>query len=168
MNYLKSTLKEWFEQLQLIPVKLLNGKKAFDTYALIDRGRQITFILDKFKEFLVLPCNDPKATTIQSTISQCQKFLNLWKLHPMKCGSKVSKITTTYSTPCLNVAPANTFEHNQFCDAFKKMCHFHFPEIAEGKNGALLRINTSVSHTQMKSSQQLKTSHSAWHSLVGP
>ena len=51
------------------------------------------------------------------------------------------QITTTYSTPCLNVAPANTFELNQLCDAFKELRHIHFPEIAEGKIGALLGIN---------------------------
>ena len=52
------------------------------------------------------------------------------------------QITTTYSTPCLNVAPANTFELNQFCDAFKKVSHIHFPVIAEAKIGALLGIYT--------------------------
>ena len=52
------------------------------------------------------------------------------------------QIITTYSTPCLNVAPANTFELNQLCDAFKELCHIHFPETAESKIGALLGINT--------------------------
>ena len=51
------------------------------------------------------------------------------------------QITTTYRTPCLNVAPANTFEFNQPCDAFKELRHTHFPEIAEGKIGALLGIS---------------------------
>ena len=52
------------------------------------------------------------------------------------------QIKTTYSTPCLNVASANTFELNQLCDAFKALRHIHFPEIADGKTGALLGINT--------------------------
>ena len=52
VNHLQSTPKEWFEQLQLIPVSFLNGKKAFDTYALIDPGSQFTFILDK----ITVPC----------------------------------------------------------------------------------------------------------------
>ena len=47
VNHLQSTPKEWFEQLQLIPVSFLNGKKAFDTYALIDPESQFTFILDQ-------------------------------------------------------------------------------------------------------------------------
>ena len=65
VNHLQSTPKEWFEQLQLIPVSFLNGKKAFDTYALIDPGSQFTFILDKITEFLALPCEDQEATTLQ-------------------------------------------------------------------------------------------------------
>ena len=52
------------------------------------------------------------------------------------------QITTTYSTPCLKVAPANTFELNQLCVAFKELRHIHFPEKAEGKIGAFLGINT--------------------------
>ena len=62
VNHLQSTPKEWFEQLQLIPVSFLNGKKAFDTYA---PGSQFTFILDKIKEFIALPCEDQEATTLQ-------------------------------------------------------------------------------------------------------
>ena len=50
--------------------------------------------------------------------------------------------TTTYSTPCLNVGPANTFELNQLCDVFKELHQVHFPEIAEGKIGAFLEMNT--------------------------
>ena len=52
------------------------------------------------------------------------------------------QITTTFSTPCFNVAPVNTFELNKICDAFKELRHIHFPEIADGKVGALLGINT--------------------------
>ena len=52
------------------------------------------------------------------------------------------QITTTYSTPCLNVAPANTFELNHPCDAFKDLRYIPFPEKAEGKIGALLGIKT--------------------------
>ena len=52
------------------------------------------------------------------------------------------QIKPTYSTPCLNVSPANTFELNQLCDALKELRHIHFPEIAESKIGALFEINT--------------------------
>ena len=65
VNHLQSTPKEWFEQLQLIPISFLNDRKAFDTYALIDPGSQFTFALDKITEFLALPCEDQEATTLQ-------------------------------------------------------------------------------------------------------
>ena len=55
---------------------------------------------------------------------------------------KKFQITTTHTTPCLNVAPANTFDLSHLCDAFKELRHIHFPEIAEGKIGALLGIKT--------------------------
>ena len=63
MNHVQSTPKEWLEQFQLIPVCFVSGKKACDTYALIDQGSQFTFILDKITDFLALPCEDQKATS---------------------------------------------------------------------------------------------------------
>ena len=80
---------------------------------------------------------------------------------PYKNLDQKFQITTTYSTPCLNVAPANTFELNQLCDAFKKLRHIHFPEIAAGKNGALLGINTFAFAHPVEVTRQLKTSLSA-------
>ena len=50
--------------------------------------------------------------------------------------------TTSNSTPCSNVAPANTFEVNQLRDAFTELRQIHFPEIAEGEAAPLLGINT--------------------------
>ena len=85
------------------PSIFLNGKKAFDTYALIDPGSQFTFILDKFPEFLALPCEDQEATTLQ--------YLNTEPDMPLsKISEQVTialyenldqkfQITTTYSTP---------------------------------------------------------------------
>ena len=65
MNHLQSTPKECLEQLQFIPVFFVNGKKAFDTYALMDPGSQFTFILDKITDFQALPIEDEEATTLQ-------------------------------------------------------------------------------------------------------
>ena len=48
--------KNWYEQLQLIPVSFLKGNKAFDTYALIDPGSQCSIVLDAISEYLELPC----------------------------------------------------------------------------------------------------------------
>ena len=38
VNKKPSPPRDWFEQLQLMPVSFVNGNKAFDTYALIDHG----------------------------------------------------------------------------------------------------------------------------------
>ena len=57
---------------------------------------------------------------------------------PYENLDKIFQISTTYSTPCSNVAPANTFELNQLCDAFNELRHINFPEIIEGKICALL------------------------------
>ena len=52
------------------------------------------------------------------------------------------RIPTTYSTPCLNVATANTIELNEFCNAFTEVRHIHFTGKPKGKIGALLGIDT--------------------------
>ena len=41
----------------------------------------------------------------------------------------------------MNVAAAKTFELNQICDAVNSLRHIHFPNIADGKIGALLGVN---------------------------
>ena len=48
--------KDWLEQLPLMPVSLVKGNNAFDTYALIDHGSPFTFLLDTITNFLALPC----------------------------------------------------------------------------------------------------------------
>ena len=47
-----------------------------------------------------------------------------------------------YSTPPMNVTPANKFELNQICDTFKNLHHIHFPQVAGNKIGAFLGVNT--------------------------
>ena len=42
----------------------------------------------------------------------------------------------------MNVTPANIFELNQICDTFNHLRHIHFPQVAGGKIGALLGVNT--------------------------
>ena len=95
VNHLQSTPKEWFEQLQLIPVSYLNGKKAFDTYARIDPGSQFTFILDKITEFLTLPCKHEEANTLDDLNTKHDMPLSkiseqVTVAHYEKFGSKVS------------------------------------------------------------------------------
>ena len=126
VNHLQSTPKEWFEQLQLIPVSFLNGKTAF--------------------EFFALPCKNQEATTLQYLNTEhdmpLSKTSEQMTVAPYENLDQKYQITATYSPPCFNVAPANTFELNQLCDAFRELRHIHFPEIDEGKIGALLGINT--------------------------
>ena len=114
---------------------------------------KFTFIPAKITEFLALPFEDQEATTLQ--------YLNTEQDMPLsKTSEPVTvplyenldlkfQITTTYSTSCSNVAPANTYELNQLCDAFKKLRHIHFPEIAKGKICALSEKNTfAFSHSR--------------------
>ena len=56
---------ELYEQLQILTISFLNGSKVFDTYALIDPGSQLTFLLDIVTSFLALPCESQASTTLQ-------------------------------------------------------------------------------------------------------
>ena len=42
----------------------------------------------------------------------------------------------------MNVTPANIFKLNQICDTFNNLRHIDFPQVAGGKIGALLGVNT--------------------------
>ena len=50
------------------------------------------------------------------------------------------QISRAYSTPTLNVNATNVTELNYVCDAFNELRHIYFPDIAEGKIGALLGV----------------------------
>ena len=65
INQCLETRKNWYEQLQLIPVSFLKGDKAFDTYALIDPGSQFSFVLDAIAEFLELPRETQQSVPLQ-------------------------------------------------------------------------------------------------------
>ena len=55
---------------------------------------------------------------------------------PYKSLRRSFEISLAYSTP------AKIFEMNQICDTFNNLCHIHFPQVAGGKKGALLDVNT--------------------------
>ena len=80
INQCSETPKNWYEQLQLIPVSFLKGNKAFDTYALIDPGSQFSFVLDAIAEFLELPVKLNSQYhynfSIQRTACPSQKLLS--------------------------------------------------------------------------------------------
>ena len=52
------------------------------------------------------------------------------------------EISRAYSTPAMNVTPANIFELNKKCDTFNNLRHIHIPQVAGGNIGALLSVNT--------------------------
>ena len=55
---------------------------------------------------------------------------------------QIFEISRAYSTPAMNVTPANVIELNQICDKFNNLRQIHFPQVAGGKIGALLGVNT--------------------------
>ena len=146
VNKTLSPPRDWLEQLQLMPVSFVNGNKAFDTYALIDHGSQFTFLLDTITNFLALPCEAQTSTTPQYVNTQNEMPLSKITapviITPYKSLRQSFEISRAYSTPAMNVTPANIFELNQLCDTFNNLRHIHFPQVAGGKIGALLGVNT--------------------------
>ena len=139
-------LRDWLEQLQLMPVSFVNGNKAFDTYVLIDHGSQFLFLLDTITNLLALPCEAQTSTTLQYVNTQNEMPLSKITapviITPYKSLRQSFEISRAYSTPAMNLTPANIFELNQLCDTYNNLRHIHFPQVAGGKIGALLGLNT--------------------------
>ena len=118
----------------------------FVTYALIDPGSQFTFLLDKVTSFLELPCEAQASTTLQYINTEHEmplsKISETVTVTPYDKINQRFSIARAYSTPCLNLSPANVLELNQLCDTFKELSHIYFPDIANGAIGALLGVNT--------------------------
>ena len=145
INQCPETPKNWYEQLQLIPVSFLKGDKAFDTYALIDPGSQFSFVLHAIAEFLELPRETQQSVPLQFLNTEnsmsLSKIVEPVTITPYKSTEISFELSRTFSTPSLNVAAAKIFELNQICDASNSLRHIHFPNIADGKIGALLGVN---------------------------
>ena len=145
INQCSETPKKWYEQLQLIPVSLLKGDKAFDTYALIDPGSQFSFVLDAIAEFLMLPRETQQSVPLQFLNTEnsmsLSKIVEPVTITPYKSTEISFELSRKFSTPSLNVAAAKSFELNQTCDAFNSLRHIHFPNVADGKIGALLGVS---------------------------
>ena len=140
------TPKKCFEQLQLIPVSFLKENKALDTYALIDPGSQFSFVLDAIAEFLELPRETQQSVPLQFLNTEnsmsLSKIVEPVTITPYKSTEISFELSRTFSTPSLNVAAAKTIDElNQIWDAFNSLRHIHFPNIADGKIGALLGVN---------------------------
>ena len=146
VNKKPSPPRGWLEQLQLMPVSFVNDNNAFDTYAPMDNGSQFTFLLDTITNLLALPCEAPTSTTLQYVNTQnktpLSKITALVIITPYKSLRQSFEISRAYSTSAMNVTPANIFELNQICDTFHNLRHIHFPQVAGGKIGALLGVNT--------------------------
>ena len=138
-NQVSSTPKDWFEQLQLLTVSFIKEDKVFDTYAPIDTGSQFTFLLDAVFDYLELPREYQSSTTVQYlsvdyeiSVSKIMQPITVCRFN--RFGEKF-QISRAY------VNAANVTELNYVCDAFNELRHIYFPDIAEGKIGALLGVN---------------------------
>ena len=145
INQCSETPKNWYEQLQLIPVSFLKGDKAFDTCALIDPGSQFSFVLDAIAEFFELPRETQQSVPLQFLNTEnsmsLSKIVEPVTIIPYKSSEISFELSRTFSNPSLNVAAAKIFELNQICDAFNSLRHIQFPNIADAKIGALLGVN---------------------------
>ena len=146
VNKKPSPPRDWLEQLQLMPVSFVNVNKVFDTYALIYHGSQFIFLLDTITNFLELPCAAQTSTTLQYVNTQNEMLLSKIRapviFTPYKSLRQSFVITCAYSTPAMNVTPANIFELNHICDTFNNLHHIHLPQVAGDKTGALFGVNT--------------------------
>ena len=100
----------------------------FDTYALIDPRSQFTFLLDKVTSFLELPCEAQASTTLQYLNTEHEMPLSKKSetvtVMPFEKISQQFTIARTFSTPSLNLSPANVLELNQLSDIFKNLVTF--------------------------------------------
>ena len=64
------------------------------------------------------------------------------KLAPYKYFGRRFPICKIYETPFLNIPPADVAHLNEVCRSFKGFRLTKFPNIANGKTGALLSVNT--------------------------
>ena len=165
INHSPDAPKNWYEQLQLIPVSILKGNKAFDTYALIDPGSQCSFVLDAISEYFELPCESQQSVPLQFLITEINMTLSKIKepvsFTPYQSSEISFELSRAYSTPSLNVSAANVFQMNQICDEFNNVRHVHFPCIADGKIGALLGVNAFCIHLS-HSCHSRKSTSTVW------
>ena len=102
-NQCSETPKNWYEQLQLIPVSFLKGDKAFDTYALIDPGSQFSSVLDAIAEFLELPRETQQSVPLQFLNTEnsmsLSKIVEPVTITPYKSTEISLKLFRTFSTP---------------------------------------------------------------------
>ena len=132
--------KDLLSVLQIVPVSVINDDKIFDTYALIDPGSSGTYILDHITKTLNLKTSesfdlDVQFLSISRSISvSSTHFL----LAPYADHEKTFPVRNVFSTPSINLPPADTKELNEICQQFRQLRHNKFPDIDNGKIGILL------------------------------
>ena len=100
--------KNWYEQIQLIPVSFLKGNKSFNTCALIDPGSQCSFFLHASSEYLELPCESQQSVPLH--FLNTENNMTLSKINepvtitPYKSSEISFELSRAYSTPSLNVS----------------------------------------------------------------
>ena len=117
-----------------------------DTYALIDPGSQFTFMLDQIADFLEFSSSETANMSLQyiniNHEMAVAKLENIVNLAPYQQTGHTFPILNVYKTPFLNIPPVDVAHLNEICQGFKGFRHIKFPNIAGGRIGALLGVNT--------------------------
>ena len=132
--------KDLFSVLQIVPVSVMNDDKVFDTYTLIDPGSTGTYILDHITKTLNLKTSETFDLDVQFlSISRSISFSSThFLLAPYADHETTFPVRNVYSTPSINLPPADTKELNEICQKFPQLRHIKFPNIDNGKIGILL------------------------------
>ena len=129
-----------------MPASFVNGNKAFDKYALIDHGSQFTFLLDTITNFLALPCEAQTSTTLQYMNTQNEMPLSKitaqsLSLHIHHWDKALRYLVHAARQQWTSHQPTHLSWIN-YVNTFDNLGHIHFPQVAGGKIGALLVVNT--------------------------
>ena len=129
-----------FSVLQIIPVSIINGDKTFDTYALIDPGSTGTYIVDHISSFLSLKTGKKYKLDVQflSLARSLSVFATSFDIAPYADNDNKFHVQHAFSTPNINLPPADTTELNDIFQNFPQLRHIKFPDINQGKIGVLL------------------------------
>ena len=132
--------KDLFSDLQIVPVSVINDDKVFDTYALIDPGSTGMYILDHITKILHLRTSETFDLDVQFlsiyrsiSVSSTHFLPTLYADH-----GTTFPVRNVFSTPSINLPPADTKELNEICQQFPQLRHIKFPDIDNGKIGILL------------------------------
>ena len=127
-------------------MSFVNNGKVCHFYALIDPGSQFAFILDQIADFLEISSSETRNMSLQYINIKHEmpvaKLDNIVILAPYKQAGQTFPIRNVYETPFLNIPPADVADLNEICQGFKCFRHIKIPNIAGGRVGALLGVNT--------------------------